>query len=104
MYAATVSREFQAELFVAHCNDNNWQVRLQMIQFLAETLARQIYPVVDLSQQIGPNIHSPVKTFHFRTSPLSDQRLLPSSENDRLATPDDALVLGNNTSRIHVPV
>ena len=44
VYAATVSREFQAELFVAHCNDNNWQVRLQMIQFLAETLARQIYP------------------------------------------------------------
>jgi hypothetical protein len=43
VYASTVSREFQAALFVAHCNDKNWLVRLNILQLLTETLARQIY-------------------------------------------------------------
>ena len=43
VYAASVSREFQAGLFVEHCNDNNWLVRLHMVQFLTETLAKRTF-------------------------------------------------------------
>ena len=41
---AALSRDFRVTFFAEHCNNKHWQIRLGMLQFLAESIGRGLFP------------------------------------------------------------